>query len=482
MEYTNLAPDLKISRIVTGLWQVADMERTGDLLDMDRSCEAMKAYVDAGYTSFDLADHYGSAEDIVGAFKRINPLDGNHQMLTKWVPEPAKITKRDVKEAVTRSLQRMNTEQLDLLQFHAWTYAHPYWMDALIWLQDLKNEGLIKHLGVTNFDTAHMRIALTSGIDLVSNQVSYSLLDQRAKQGMKELSEKFGFKLITFGTLAGGFLNESWLGVEEPNSDRLSTWSLMKYKRFIDQIGGWQIFQELLQCVHAIAQKYDVSIANVVSRYMLDQPEVGGITIGARLGLSEHMEENLNIFKLTLTDEDHESINKALAGHTPIPGDCGDEYRKPPYLTASGDLSHHIEGEDLPYDVVQGDRQQTRVFSKTVWEDLAGYCRAMRSGKRIYVSGTTATHKNRLIGEGDPVAQAHFIIDKIEGSIKSLGGVLEDTVRTRVYVNSLDDWEPVARAHGERFHNIQPANTMVEARIIGAGNLVEIEAEAFLNR
>ncbi|MCU0627359.1 MAG: Rid family hydrolase, partial [Gemmatimonadaceae bacterium] len=75
-------------------------------------------------------------------------------------------------------------------------------------------------------------------------------------------------------------------------------------------------------------------------------------------------------------------------------------------------------------------------------------------------------------------AQAHAVIDKLEGAITSLGGRLEDVVRTRVFVRDIADWEPVARAHGERFRDIQPANTLVEARLVGAEYLVEIEAEA----
>jgi enamine deaminase RidA (YjgF/YER057c/UK114 family) len=109
---------------------------------------------------------------------------------------------------------------------------------------------------------------------------------------------------------------------------------------------------------------------------------------------------------------------------------------------------------------------------------MAGYCRAVRDGDRIVVSGTTATHGDKLIGGSDPGAQAHFVIDKIQAAIESLGGRLEDVIRTRVFVNDIDDWEPVARAHGARFGHIRPVNTLVEARLVGDAYLVEIEAEA----
>ena len=117
-------------------------------------------------------------------------------------------------------------------------------------------------------------------------------------------------------------------------------------------------------------------------------------------------------------------------------------------------------------------------LSGTIWEDLAGFSRATRVGDRILVSGTTATHGDRVIGGADPASQAHFCMDKIEGAIRSLGGRLEDVVRTRVYIRNMSDWEPVSRAHGARFGHIQPANTLIQAGIIGDEYLVEMEAEA----
>ena len=125
---------------------------------------------------------------------------------------------------------------------------------------------------------------------------------------------------------------------------------------------------------------------------------------------------------------------------------------------------------------------ETRSYclSGTVWEPLAGYSRATRHGTRIMVSGTTATHGPRQVGGSDPAAQTHFVLDKIEGALLSLGGTLEQVVRTRVFVDDISQWEPIARALGERFGHILPANTMVQAKLIGEGYLVEIEADAEL--
>jgi len=127
-----------------------------------------------------------------------------------------------------------------------------------------------------------------------------------------------------------------------------------------------------------------------------------------------------------------------------------------------------------------GKPYRASVSSGTVWEDLAGYARAVRIGERILVSGTTATGPDGLVGRDDPAAQARFILDKIEGAIKQLGGSLRDVVRTRVYVSDITHWEAVARVHGERFAGVRPANTLVEARLVGPEYLVEIEAEAII--
>ena len=475
MEYCKLAPDLEITRIITGLWQVSDLERNNIKLDTGKAAATLANYAEAGFTTFDMADHYGSAEEIAGALKKSYTKKPT-QLLTKWVPKPGAFSKDDVRNAVLLALSRMNVKTIDLLQFHAWNYADPRWLDCLFWLQELQDEGLIKHLGLTNFDAAHLRIVLYSGIKVVTNQVCYSLLDQRAAREMTALCLDRNVKLLAFGTLAGGFLSERWLTKQEPAE--LTTWSQMKYKRFIDVAGGWELFQELLKILDQVAKKNNVSLANIATRFILEQPAVGAVIVGARLGESNHSEDNASVFNFQLDEDSKDKINEALSRFNPIPGDCGDEYRKSPFLTASGDLSHHVENFTAPYPTKQGRDGRTKALSGTMWEDMAGFSRAVRKGNRILVSGTTATHGNRIIGITDPAAQAHFVIDKIEGAIQSLGGTLEDVVRTRIFVKNLSDWEPVARAHGQRFRDIQPANTLVSAALVGEEYLIEMEADA----
>ena len=476
---SKLSSDLKISRIITGLWQMADIEREEDI-DPKAYAEKIIPYVEAGLTTFDMADHYGSSELIVGEYN-LNNSTSDVQLLTKWVPKPGKVDKQSVSDAVQLALDRMKQTSIDLMQYHAWHYPDPSWLDALFYLTELKQEGLIKNIGVTNFDAAHLRVACASGIPIVSNQISHSLIDQRANSSkIIDVCNEYGIKLLAYGVVMGGFLTNKWLNKNEPKPENLKTWSEMKYKRFIDESGGWDAYQNLLNVLNQIAQNNDVSIANICSRYILENPLVAGIIIGARLGENNHIKNNLNILKTKISKEEINLIRDAQKELNPIPGDCGDEYRKPPYLTASGDLSHHFQEIPKIYDsniLVEG---REHVSSNTKWEELASYSRAVKYKDRIVVSGTTATYGDLTIGGDDASAQTYFIIDKIEAVINSLGGSLKDVIRTRIFIKNLSDWELVAKAHGERFKDIMPANTLVQARLIGDDYLVEIEAEAVI--
>jgi aryl-alcohol dehydrogenase-like predicted oxidoreductase/enamine deaminase RidA (YjgF/YER057c/UK114 family) len=476
-----LSSTLEVPRLIIGLWQIADMERKNQYLNLNKAADAMIPYIQAGLTTFDMADHYGSSEIIAGICKNNSDENERIKLLTKWVPKPGAIQKEVVYEAISIALERMQQSSIDLLQFHAWQYSDPSWLDALFYLKELKEEGLIKNIGVTNFDAYHLRVALSSGIPLVSNQISHSILDRRALGEMKKICADFNIHLLAYGTLLGGFLSEKWLNKKLPKEVELSTWSQMKYIRFIDQAGGWTVFQRLLSCLDQIAQKHHTTIPILASRFVLENQNVAAVIVGARLGESAHIEDHKALLDFTFEDDDLEEIDKVLTELDPVPGHCGDEYRKPPFLTASGDLSHHLETFPPVFEKQIKSETRTHVYSGTVWESFAGYARAVRKGKTIMVSGTTATHGNKLIGANDAAAQTHFIIDKIEAAIQALGGSLEDVIRTRIFVQSLDDWEVIAKAHGVRFKNIDPANTLVQAKLVGEGYKVEIEAEAHLN-
>jgi aryl-alcohol dehydrogenase-like predicted oxidoreductase/enamine deaminase RidA (YjgF/YER057c/UK114 family) len=486
-ERCQLAAGLEISRIVTGLWQVADMERDGSPLDLGRAAAAMTDYAAAGFDTFDMADHYGSAELIAGrclAGAAVDTSATRPKIFTKWCPEPGEMTPSVVRGGVQRSLDRLGVSQIDLLQFHWWTFEHPGYLDAMKELTVLRAEGKIAHLGVTNFNTDHLRVLVKHGIEIASNQVCFSLLDRRAAQEMSGFCLEHGIKLLAYGTLGGGFLTDRWVGVPEPAASEITDWSRMKYKRFIDVLGGWNVLQNLLSALARIAAKHRVSVANIATRWVFEQKAVGAIIVGARLGEREHRADNLRVCTFALDASDHRAIDQALEGAGAVQGDCGDEYRRPPFLTASGDLSHHLSSFPAVYRTVAvpGRPDRLRVDSGSVWEPVGGYSRAVRSGKRILVSGTTATHgSGEVVCKGDIHGQTVYILDKIAASISSLGGTLSDVIRTRIYLRDASHWEPVARVHGRFFGNVQPANTLIAVADLVGEYDVEIEAEAELS-
>jgi aryl-alcohol dehydrogenase-like predicted oxidoreductase len=325
--------DLKVCRILNGMWQVAGGHGR---IEQKRAIDEMMAYHDSGFTSWDLADIYGPAEDFIGDFrKRLAEEKGagelaKMQAFTKFVPEPARMTKAVVEQAIERSRRRMDVESIDLVQFHWWDYANPAWLDALVHLSELRDSGKIRNVGLTNFDTDHMQDMADAGIRIASNQVQYSIIDQRPQVKMQEFCKKNNVVIFAYGTMCGGLLSEKYLGKSEPSSAQLDTLSLRKYKKMIDAWGGWKLFQELLTALKQVATRYNASIANVAARYILDRPAVAGVIIGARLGIAEHRQDNARVFELRLDEEDREKIEAVTARSRnlfELIGDCGDEYR-----------------------------------------------------------------------------------------------------------------------------------------------------------
>ncbi|KKD37872.1 aldo/keto reductase [Limnoraphis robusta Tam1] len=326
--------DLNICRILNGMWQVSGYHGR---IDPKAAIDSMFQYMDAGYTTWDLADHYGPAEDFIGEFRKqiVNQRGqealANLQAFTKWVPRPGKMTKAVVEKNIDISRQRMGVETLDLLQFHWWEYRDKSYLDALHHMSELQSEGKIKHLALTNFDTEHLKIIVENGIKIVSNQVQFSLVDQRPLQQMVEYCQKQDIKLLPYGVLCGGFLSEKYLNQPEPQNFQLETVSLKKYKNMIDAWGGWSLFQELLTTLKTLADQHQVSLSNVAVRYILEQPTVAGTMIGSRLGISEHLAENARVFEFSLDPEDYQKIQAVTEKSQDLfrmIGDCGDEYRR----------------------------------------------------------------------------------------------------------------------------------------------------------
>ncbi len=231
-------------------------------------------------------------------------------------------------------------------------------------------------IGLTNTDSAHLELLLDSGFSIATNQIPTNVIDRRLTRGpMNDLCLKHDVGVLAYATLLGGFLSEKWLGKPEPASMSELNWSLRKYLRFIWAAGGWGPFQVVLEALNTVAQRHGVAIAAVATRYVLDIPSVKAVIVGSRLApdSEQYIDRNLEAFRLKLTEEDLLLIRKAQEGLTDIPNDCGDEYRRPPLLTAAGDTSDHFEETDRSKPVRDAVAQGKRVeySSGSLWEPIA---------------------------------------------------------------------------------------------------------------
>ena len=313
LERFALAPGLNVCRILNGMWQVSG---THGRIEREKALAGMDAHIDAGFTTWDLADHYGPAEDLVGELrrryttKRGEPALTGLQFCTKWVPRPGPMPPAVVEAAIGTSRRRMATQTLDLLQFHWWDYADRRYLDALAHLTDLRNAGAIRHLALTNFDTEHLAGIVDHGIRIVSNQVQFSLIDRRPEVRMAPFCHERGIHLLAYGTVCGGFLSERYLGQPEPWASTLDTASLQKYKRMVDAWGGWRLFQELLAALNDVAARHAVSMTTVAVRWVLDRPGTAGAILGRRLGVTDHRADNASLFAFRLDADDHACIDR----------------------------------------------------------------------------------------------------------------------------------------------------------------------------
>jgi aryl-alcohol dehydrogenase-like predicted oxidoreductase len=322
IETTDLAPGYRIPRIVRGGWQLAGGH--GEV-DRDRAVAEIARFVDAGLDAVDGADIYTGVEAIYGDFNARRRAEGRSPLKvhTKCVPDYDDLPRVDagyIRRIVERSLERLKVERLDLVQFHWWDYRVPGCTQAALALAALQREGLIAQIGGTNFDTPNTLALLDAGVPVVSMQVQYSLLDRRPETALVPQAGPRGVNLLCYGTLAGGFFSERWLGASEPG-DELTNRSLIKYKLVIDDFGGWDAFQALLRALKTIGTRHGVGIATVATRWVLDRPGVAAAIVGSRY--ADHLDDTLAVFRLRLDAQDHALLAPLLAAH---PGPSGDTY------------------------------------------------------------------------------------------------------------------------------------------------------------
>lgn len=300
------ADGYSISRIIKGGWHLAGGHGT---VDPAQAVADMAAFVEAGVTTFDCADIYTGVEALIGRFRREHPaLARRLQVHTKFVPDLADLATVDgryVERIIDRSLERLGVERLDLVQFHWWDFAVPRHVEIALQLDRLRRAGKIARVGATNFDTAHLAEIVAAGVPIVAHQVQYSLLDDRPERRMVGFCREHGIALLCYGTVAGGFLSERWLGAAEPRGE-LANRSLVKYRLIIEDFGGWPLFQELLAVLARIAARRDSDIASVATRAILERDQVAATIVGAT-GVA-HLPAHLRAATLPLDAADRAAI------------------------------------------------------------------------------------------------------------------------------------------------------------------------------
>ncbi|MEL7461412.1 MAG: aldo/keto reductase [Pseudomonadota bacterium] len=313
---TTLRPGYDISRVIRGGWQLAGDHGAVDRAEATRD---MEAFVDAGITTFDCADIYVGVEEMIGDFigdlrrRRGAKAAARAQVHTKLVPDLElleNLTEPQVTAIIDRSLKRLQIEQLHLVQYYWWdvTLGDPtVGMSALMRAQE---QGKVAHIGVTNWDIAETAPLIEAGADLVSTQVQYSLLDRRPEHGLAAWAGVNGIELLCYGTLAGGFLTDRWLGQSDPGF-AFENRSLVKYRLIIDELGDWDVFQTLLAALKSIGDKHGVSIASVATAWVLTRPGVAAAIVGARY--ARHLPQTLQVFDVALDADDLATIDAVLS-------------------------------------------------------------------------------------------------------------------------------------------------------------------------
>ena len=271
---TEIAPGYSISRVIKGGWQLAGGHGP---VERVQALRGMRLFVEAGITTFDCADIYTGVEELIGAFLAdYGPGRSGRpeiQIHTKYVPDlgalPA-LRKADVERTIDRSLRRLGVERIDLVQFHWWDYGVPGWIDAASWLDELRQAGKIRHLGLTNFDQPHLAQILAAGVRVVSHQVQYSVVDRRPEGGMIGLCQEHGILLLCYGSALGGLVSERYLKGPEPRPPHENR-SLTKYLLIVQEFGGFTLFQELVATLVRVGQAHGVDPATVAMRWVLDR-------------------------------------------------------------------------------------------------------------------------------------------------------------------------------------------------------------------
>lgn len=325
-----LSEGYTINQVINGCWQLSEGHTIKGSLDFQDIMRAFHQLTDQGFTTFDCGDIYTGVEEFLGKFvlelrngQGISPHD--IQIHTKYVPDLdmlSQVNFQYTEKIIDRSLKRLNRDVLDMVQFHWWDYEVPGCLETAGDLVRLKEKGKIRNVSVTNFDTKHLAQLVDAGIPIVSSQTQYSVFDRRPEKGYLEYCKQHHIALLCYGTLAGGFLTERWLGKEWTEPE---TRSQVKYMQVLEDSLGWESYQEFLLLLKGIADRHGVSVANVATKYILSQAGVAAAIVGVRS--SRHVKSNAQIFSFELETAEIEKIRAYLGQFGTVDGEPFEQER-----------------------------------------------------------------------------------------------------------------------------------------------------------
>ena len=277
------------------------------------------AFVAAGIDTFDMGPDtcgYGPAEAVVGDYLRAAK-DDTSLVFTKLCcvgAEQGAPSGEWVRGRVDRARSRLaDRPRLDRLQMFWADYGtgQSKVNDMGLYMMDERAAGRVGALGFTNFDTAHLTALADAGVEVAAHQIQFSLLDRRPAREQLAWCARSGCKLLPYGVLAGGLLSDAYLGVPA-EAVKLDTYSKGKYASVLRRAGGWDWFQRLLRALRAVGDAHGgVSVSNVAARWVLEQPAVGALILGARN--AAHVGDHRALFAFSLTPQDRDAIDAVLA-------------------------------------------------------------------------------------------------------------------------------------------------------------------------
>lgn len=307
------------SNIIRGCWQLASGHSQGV-----GSREPILDAVRSGFTTFDCADIYLGVEELLGQAAGALP-ENKLRIHTKFVPDLNRLQDIDqkyVESIIDRSRQRLQVDKLDLVQFHWWDWKIEKYLPALEYLSELKAQGKIAEIGLTNVNRTYLQ-EITTHFDIASLQVQVSLFDRRVEQGVAQLCRERGMKILGYGSLLGGFVSEKWVNQQEPELQELPNRSLVKYKLLIDAACGWEEFQRRLLILRKLAAKYECEMGNIAIAALLQ----GGKADSVIVGLSPYNFATQNCGLAELPELQGEEVDEITAWPCNLGGDVYEEER-----------------------------------------------------------------------------------------------------------------------------------------------------------